>query len=297
MTRCLLALALLLSCKSPAVEEPVVDPEAKLEPWSDARTRRLNAVSTGGGELVLELVHKPSGRTPELSLQLVGKDSTQLLWTQVVPLTLRDRLWKAELALATEPAGERLALTSDGGKTFHPIFKKGLAAPLLCPHLTFPGISGAPDWSRFPTIELWAAGALETAVWGCDPKGRRCKSRSLANLAVHHSEPGGEELLPRFHDEELAAALPFVEDTTLDRRLAIALVDGAVTYQQGLDAAGLERLGRAAARALSHGSPLSLEERRALQLRAMMAKDEAKKRPKEQLSPRESIAALLAGVK
>jgi hypothetical protein len=286
------------SCKA-SQETPMEAPT--VDAWPDARTRRIAVLAGPDGERTLELGHEPSAPDPSafarLSLVLASPGKKDTLWSEAVPLAQRDALWKTDFLVVREPSpGERLGVSTDGGASFRLVLALGAIGPVFCPHLKLSGISGAPDWLKAPSLEAWAAAVLETAVWGCDAQGRHCKHRSLAGLDSHHSEPGGEDLLPRFHDEELGPALAFAEGRKLDRKLASALVDAALTYQRVLDGPGLLRLGAAGAKALASDGPLSPGERKALHLRALLARDEAKKLPPAQLSPRESIAALLEGL-
>jgi hypothetical protein len=262
-------------------------------PWPDARSLRVAAA----GEERLELRHEPAtepGALPTVQLVLVAPESEQALFAQPVTLERRDALFGARWVLARESApGERRAVSADGGVSFMVALPIG-GERFLCSHVKLPSLQGLPDWPRLPTVEAWAAGVFETAVWSCDRSLARCRSRALANLPLHASDPDADPLATG-HAQELRAALRAARDLRPSRALAVALVDAAVIAQPGLGALDLEAMGTLAGSLLRKG-PLGREERRALELRVSLARMEAKQTPADQLSPRTSIEALAAAL-
>jgi hypothetical protein len=302
----LLCASLALACQStersselapsPSQAGTGAGPEPALADWTDARTRELAASRLGDQVVTLELAHLPAqaGDRPTLELRLVQRGQATTLWSDTVDPARRDQLWNASWLLAIEPEpGDRLALSMDEGATFMPVFDR--AHPFLCPHERVAGVAGQPDWTRMPTLDRWAADVLQTAVWGCGENERGCRARSLAGATVHHSEPQ-TEALAREHAVEVRHAVAVLDRLPPSRRLAAALVDASVGHQAGLDAGQLRALGTAAARALGPDGPLGPEERRALSLRVLMAREELKKAPPARISPRVSIEALSAAL-
>lgn len=296
MNRALAAALVLLaaSCSKPA-EPPPPAPSPEPAPWPDARIRKLAlAMPTPQRAERLELRHAPSvdASRAKLSLVFLAPEREQVIAEAEVPLAQRDAAWGAAWRLVAEPPpGERRAISWDGGASFHALLPLGDGRWAFCPHKKVAAAGGTPDWPEMLTLERWATGVLETAVWGCDAAGGRCKSRSLAGMTVHHSEPDSTPV-PLAHEIEARQVVSILEKLTADRFLAAALLDASVTYQRGLDEAALETLGTQAAKALGPDGPLAETERKAMQLRVTMAREEFKKAPKAQISPRASIEAL-----
>ncbi len=295
---CVLLCCLALACTKPtpaAVEEAGADAAVALPAWPDARSVKLStAHPTPDRAEVLELRHVPNGAPgrAHVKLVLVLPEGEHVLVDQHVPLSQRDALWGSRFLLVAEPLpGVRRAISWDGGASYAAVLPLAPGRLFFCPHKKVEAVHGTPDWPKMLTLERWATGVLETAVWACDEAGQGCKSRSLAGMTVHHGEPEAD-LLAVAHHGELPAVLSVLETLKVDRFLAAALLDAAVTGQRGLDAEQLEKLGRHAALALGPTSPLTHEERKAMRLRVLMARDEVKKHPKEQLSPRLSVDAL-----
>ncbi|MBI5542351.1 MAG: hypothetical protein HY901_00560 [Deltaproteobacteria bacterium] len=306
MLQRVLRLALLLvlpaaACSNPAPPSaaPSVTTPSGPAPWPDARALKVATASpTPNREERLELRHEPTGEalSARLKLVLVLPEGEQVLVDAQVSPSQRDGAWAAKYLLAAEPPpGNRRAISWDGGASFLAVLPFADGRLRFCPHEAVAAVNGSPDWSRMPTPERWATGVLETAVWGCDESGRRCKSRSLAGMTVHHAEPGSTPLTVA-HEEEVRQAVAVLETLKIDRFLAAALLDAAVATQRGLDAAQLQKLGQLAAKALGPQGPLTDDQRKTMRLRVTMAREEAKRTPQGQLSPRMSIEALAAAL-
>lgn len=299
----LAALSAACSSKTSTAPEAPAKPAPATAPgpaaWTDARTLKL-AVAMPSPDRTerLELRHEPSAdpALAHLKLVLVLPEGEQVLVDEYVPLPLRDAAWGAQCLLVPEPPpGVRRGLSTDGGKTFHALLPLAAGRWAFCPHKKVEAVSGTPNWPEMLTLERWATGVLETAVWGCDEAGSKCQTRSLAGMTVHHGEPEQVPLAVS-HQTEVHQVLSVADGLKVDRLLAAGLLDAALNYQRGLDEAELTKLGQLAAKALAEGGPLTDEERKALRMRVTMAREELKKAPKEQRSPRVSIAALVAGL-
>jgi len=285
---------LLLACPSEKVAETA--PDAGPVVWSDAREKTVATLEVAPGKQVgLMLSYAPPGKdgSATVELKLQSAEGARPLWMAAPDPVRRDVLWSADWKLSSEPSGDRLALSSDGGTTWRPVLKGPEGGLFFCPHVKLPSEQGAVPWSKLPGLAEWAADVMETAVWGCDEQGRGCRARSLVGRVVHHSEPG-EDPLGLSHGLEMQLALWTAERITPDRRLAVALVDASLGYQRGFSSDELKRLGGLAGKQLAAPGVLSPEEQRALQLRATLAREELKKGPGGQRSPRESIEALFA---
>lgn len=295
----LLALALAhLACSRPAAPTPPATPTPPgPAPWSEARALKVAVSSPAPGRTErLELRHLPEGgpERARVQLVLVLPEGEEVLSDARVPLAVRDAAWAARWMLVPEPApGQRRAISWDGGASYASVMRLPNGELWLCPHKTMPSVNTLPDWPKMLNPERWAPGVLETAVWGCDEAGR-CKASSQANMTVHHSDPE-KDFLVASQEAELHAVLAVVESLPMDRFLGAGLVDATLSYRKGASAEELEKLGRLAARALGPDGPFGEEERKAMRLRAQLGRDEAKKAPEDQLSPRRSIEAFFAG--
>lgn len=292
----LLTALALAACSKPSTPAPPSVP-AGPAPWTDARTLKV-AVSSPAPDRSerLELRHLPDGGPERAHLVLVLDlpEGEKVLSDARVPLALRDVAWAARWMLVPEPApGTRRAVSWDAGASFASVMTLPNGQLWFCPHKTMPGVNTLPDWPKMLTPERWAPGVLETAVWGCDEAGR-CEASSQANMTVHHSHPE-KDFLVVSQEQELHAVLAIVEALPMDRFLGAALVDATLSFRKGATAEELEKLGSLAARALGPGGPFGEEERKAMRLRAQLGRDEAKKTPPGQLSPRRSIEAFFAG--
>ncbi len=283
-----MASLLVLSCKSEAPTAPPPAEEAK--PPEPQSKKVASATSKGGEALELTLTYQPKGAFFPLTLTAGPAGKGRAIWVSAGGAEQVRALFAAPWVLAMEPDGkERLAVSMDGGKSWRIVFEDA-GEFLLCPHLSFPGSDGRPDWSKAPSAADLVAGVMETAVWGCSDL-FTCKSRPLTAMPAHHTN-ADQELLSSPQPLEMEYALEVAGKLPLDRRLAVALVDAALGYQPKLDREKLRKLGTLAGKALSQSGPLSVEERKTLTVRVALAQQEAKKAPAEQLSPRESIAAL-----
>lgn len=301
-----LALAGLCSaCTKPAAPAPQEKPATAAAPsglaaWTDSRTLKLAvAMPTPARTERLELRHEPNPGDParaRLKLVYGVPEGEAVIVDEEVSLEQRDAAWGASYLLVAEPnPGNRRAVSSDGGKTYLALLPLGAGKWAFCPHKKVAAVSTTPNWPEMLTLERWATGVLETAVWGCDAAGRACKSRSMAGMTVHHGEPDAVPLAVS-HETELRQALSVLDGLKVDRLMAAALLDATVNYQRGLDEAELAKLGRLAAKALADDGALTEEERKALRMRVTMARSELKKMPKDQLSPRVSVQALADGL-
>jgi len=292
----LLPMVLLLGCSKPEAPQRPAGPAA----WTDARSLKLAmATLTSGSVERLELRHEPiaDAEHARLKLVLLTSDGERVLVDETVPLAQRDAAWSARCLLVAEPPpGARRAISIDGGASWLTLLPLPGGKLQLCPHKKVAAVGGTPDWPMMLTAERWATGVLETAVWRCDEAGAHCLAGSqVTGMTVHHSEPDADVLVVS-HEEEMHAAIAVFETLAVDRFLGAALLDAAVTRQRGLDQAELEKLGRHAAKALGPQGPFTVEQRKAMRLRVLMARDEAKKTAKDQLSPRASVAALIAAL-
>ena len=301
---CLAALVL-ASCPSketgPAAKPSPPQPGTPSQPvaWTDAMVLKLAlAMPAPDRQERLELRHEPQPdpARAHLKLVLVLPEGERTLLDQKAPLARRDELWSARWLLAVEPRpGVRRAISWDGGGNWAAVLSLADGSLVFCPHKTLAGINGLPDWSLMLTPERWATGLFETAVWGCDEAGDGCKARSLSGMTVHHSETDAV-VLAVSHETEMHAALANLDSFAPDRLLVSGALDACVNWQAGLSAAELEKLGQYTAKLLGPQGPLTEEERKALRLRVIAGRNEAKKTPKDQVSPRACVEALASAL-